>query len=296
MEAIVTDIQRFSLDDGPGIRTTVFFKGCPLACAWCHNPECISPLPQLRFSEALCAGCGTCASVCKNGVFPSSGGHGVDFKKCTVCGACAGRCPTRALTMAGETHTIETLMGELMKDAAFYKNSGGGVTLSGGEPLLRAPFVSALARALQQEGVPVAVDTCGEVPFHAFEALLPYAGLFLYDLKAYSPGLHTALTGKGNARILENFRKLQETGARIWVRIPLVAGVNDAPEEVSGLAELLRDFPVEQTELLPYHKYGVSKYAAFGLPYAGGEFSAPDAAHLEALARLFPGRVSVKEQ
>ncbi len=294
MEAIVTDIQRFSLDDGPGIRTTVFFKGCPLACKWCHNPECISPQPQLRFSRPLCAGCGLCASTCENGVFAK--GQSLSFKKCVACGACVKKCVTRALSLVGGVYSPEALVAELMDDSAFYQNSGGGVTLSGGEPLLHAPFAVKLTRLLRENNVHVAVDTCGNVPFSSFEALLPAVGLFLFDLKAYSPGLHKALTGKSNARILENFKRLQRSGARIWVRLPLVSGENDDISELRQLARLLGQYPVERVELLPYHQYGVSKYPALGMAYAGVDFSAPDASRLSLLASLFAGEVHIKQQ
>ncbi|MBC5648981.1 glycyl-radical enzyme activating protein [Christensenella tenuis] len=294
MQTAITDIQKFSLDDGPGIRTTVFFKGCPLACKWCHNPECIRLDAQLRFAKNLCSHCGTCASVCRSGVFGADGT--IRFAKCTACGKCAEECPSRALTMAGKQYTVDMLLPELLADRAFYENSGGGVTFSGGEPLLHASFIARAAQELKKSGVSVAVDTCGDVPFESIEALLPLADLFLYDIKAFSSGLHKALTGRGNARIIENFKRLQKSGARIWVRIPLVAGVNDSAKEVEHTARLLHDFPVELVELLPYHNYGASKYGALGLSYPGEGFSAPTPEALGMLAGLFPCSVRIKEQ
>jgi len=299
-QALVSNIQRLSLDDGPGIRTTVFLKGCPLRCRWCHNPECIAPRRQLLHYAAQCAGCGSCAKVCPEGVFAmEDAGDGgtvsriIARERCTFCGKCIDFCPKAAITTAGKEYTVDGLKSVLLRDANFYRNSGGGVTLSGGEPLLQGDFTLEMLMALKQAGIHTAVDTCGYVPYEQFEKVIEYTDLFLFDIKTVDPKLHRELTGHGNGLILENYKRLCASGVRIWVRMPLVAGVNDG--EAEKTAALLKEYPAELVELLPYHAYGVSKYESLGMEYPGKGYEPPAKEQLAELAGLFRGQVHIKE-
>lgn len=251
MQAILFHIQRFSLYDGPGIRTTLFFKGCPLACRWCHNPESISPRPQRLSHPSRCVGCGRCRQVCP-------------APPCTGCMACAGACPTGALEVAGRAYSLQEAADAALEDRLFYQD-GGGVTLSGGEPLMQGGFAAALAARLSHEGISVAVDTSGCVPWPSLEAMLPHTALFLYDLKALDEGLHRRLTGVSNRLILRNLDRLCRAGACIRIRIPVIPGLNDS--ELEALARYIAPLPVEGVELMAYHDTARGKYEALGLPY-----------------------------
>jgi pyruvate formate lyase activating enzyme len=290
--AVITNIQRFSLDDGDGIRTTVFFKGCPLRCQWCHNPECISPQPELQFEESCCVGCNACLSVCPRGVFSAAGGKRVlSREKCTLCGACVQACRQNALSITGKEYTLGEVLSELLSDRNFYANSGGGVTLSGGEPFVQHEFMMELLKNLKKEGIHTAVDTCGCVPPSRLRASAEYTDLYLLDIKTSSPELHRKLTGMDNQKVPEALDILTKAGARIYIRIPLVAGMNDSLEEVGGAAKLLAGNPcVALVELLAYHAFGTSKYASLGKIYRGTDFRAPPQEHLERLAGLFRSR------
>lgn len=234
----ITNIQRMSMDDGPGIRTTVFVKGCPLRCRWCHNPECM----QVQESEAFL----------KN--YPKS------------------------FVFDGDTEAFCDL---ITRDRDFFEKSGGGITFSGGEPLLYADIISGLLKELKCRGVSTAVDTCGYVPWAQFEKVLPYIGLFLYDLKADTPQLHRELTGVENGLIFENLSRLLAAGARVWIRIPSIGNAND--RELAGIAERIPEGGgLERVEFLPYHKYGISKYPALNMQYTGDHFAEPDEGYLRA--------------
>jgi len=289
--ALVSNIQRYSLDDGPGIRTTVFLKGCPLACKWCHNPECIPAGPSLFFFPDKCAQCRSCAAACPNGAHEFENGHSLNREKCIACGSCARVCPYGACEAVGKTMSAEELLPRLLRDLPYYERSGGGVTLSGGEALLQRDFCVRIARLLKEKGIHIAIDTCGDVPWESFEAILPHADLFLYDLKTASDGLHRTLTGRGNGRIRENFARLAAAEKRIIVRIPLVSGVNDAPDELRAIAEFIRTCNgtgnIALVELLAYHAMGTKKYAALGKAYAGTDYRAPAPEKLAALAAIF---------
>ena len=266
MRATITDIKPMAIHDGPGIRTTVFFKGCPLKCLWCHNPETLSPKPQLAYYENKCTGCLTCARVCPTGAHQALGAiHRFDRGLCVSCGKCTEFCPAGALQLFGRTVTPEALLPRLLEDRAFYENTGGGVTLSGGECLLQANFCAALLKALKAEGIHTAVDTCGFVAREAIDKVLPYTDLFLYDLKAIDPQVHKACTGRENRVILDNLRYLDSRGATIEIRVPLVPGHND--HQMSGIRAFLDNlsgkYPVK---VLAYHSYAGSKYAALSLP------------------------------
>ncbi|MDR1419813.1 MAG: glycyl-radical enzyme activating protein [Treponema sp.] len=264
---LVTNIQRFSTDDGPGIRTTVFFKGCTLSCRWCHNPETISPKKQLQFQEEACGACGACARICPAGAHSLAGGrHELNRRNCTGCFACVEACLYGALEAQGRDMTPGDLAEQLLRDKPFYDNSGGGVTFSGGEPLLQAGFCADTMRLLKEKGIHTAVDTAGNVGWEQFQKTLPWTDLFLFDIKLAEEQKHREWTGAGNSLILENFARLCDTGKDIWIRTPIITGVNDDDDESLKRAALIKDRKtVKKVELLPYHAYGMGKYAALGM-------------------------------
>lgn len=262
--ARIVEIKHFAVHDGDGIRTTVFFKGCPLACLWCHNPESIEYRPSIGFFADKCVLCGDCVAACPQGVHRVEGDtHTLKREACVGCGACEAACLFDALTAYGKEMTVEELLPTLLADRPFYARSEGGVTLSGGECLMQADFCAELLAALKREGIHTAVDTCGYVPFSAFESVLPYTDVFLYDVKAVTPSIHERCTGKGNGLILDNLARLDALGARIEVRIPFVPGYND--EDLPRIAShLSRLHSLTGVRLLPYHNMAGAKYAAIG--------------------------------
>jgi pyruvate formate lyase activating enzyme len=288
----IFDIQRFSIHDGPGIRTTVFFKGCPLRCRWCHNPEGVRPEPQLSFQADLCIGCGECLSVCPNAVHvvTDDGEHVLERDRCTVCGRCAEACPSRALEVVGREADVAEIIEEVLRDSVFYETSGGGMTLSGGEPLMQIDLAEALLRAADEAGLHCAVETCGHVEYCCFQTVLPYVALFLYDVKETDPERHREFTGVPNDLILANLRRLHDDGARILVRCPIVPGFNDRPDHFAALARLSESLPrLLGFEIMPYHRLGSSKLRRLGLtPDDLAEVEPPDdeavAAYVRALS------------
>lgn len=264
----VFNIQRFSLHDGPGIRTTVFMMGCNLHCRWCHNPEGLHPTIRLQYAGSNCLHCGSCIAVCPNGAHAmTENGHTIDFSQCTGCGACISVCPAQALSFSGREYTPEALSGIITRDLPFYKRTGG-VTFSGGEPLLQAPFVAQTMQLCKEKGVPsVAVDTAGLVARKALEAVLPWADHFLYDIKAVTEEIHIAGTGVSNARILDNLLWLDTQGKSIFIRVPVIPGINDNPREIEKIGDFVRKLKtVRELRLIPYHTFGREKYATLGEP------------------------------
>ena len=261
MKAKIADIKRFAVHDGDGIRTVVFFKGCPLKCRWCHNPETIDPKPQIAFYADKCIGCGECMEVCPVG---ARSAQGFDRGLCIGCGKCAEVCLGDALKHYGREVTVEELLPILTQDRSFYETSGGGVTLSGGECLQQADFCLELLKRLKKEGIHTAVDTCGFVSNTVLQKIIPYTDLFLYDLKAADPQVHKTCTGQENGVILENLKYLDQAGKRTEIRIPYVPGWNDGElESIRQLARPLKN--VSAVRVLPYHNYAGSKYKALNM-------------------------------
>jgi pyruvate formate lyase activating enzyme len=268
---LVFDIKKYALHDGPGIRTTVFLKGCPLNCSWCHNPEGLSPIAEVAYRRERCLGCGACVEVCQQGAL-SLNPHGLvwDLDACQSCGACAAICPAEARQVAGRRMQVSQVVAEVLKDQLFYDESGGGVTFSGGEPLGQPEFLLPLLEALGAHEIHRCVDTSGYAPWETLCAVAAHTDLFLYDLKHIDGLAHQRATGVDNALILENLRRLDRLGAAIIVRLPLIPGVNDDPDAIEGAGRFLEELAgVAAVHLLPYHHFQASKYAKFGRPYPG---------------------------
>ena len=271
---MVFDIAHSSFVDGPGLRTTVFFKGCNLRCDWCHNPESQNHAPCKMFYADKCIGCGACKSVC-----PSP-------KKCLLCGRCGDVCPTGAVSVCGKRRSVRDILSEVLRDRDFY-GLDGGVTFSGGECMLQIDFLETLLKACKEKELHTCVDTAGNVPFALFERVLPFTDLFLYDIKAVSPEKHLAWTGADNAQLLSNFKRLYALGVKILVRVPVIPERNGDMEEMRKIAEFLAGYPEVPVELLAYHRLGESKYAGLVLSADRHNFTVPDKAYMDKRKRLF---------
>ena len=261
MNGIIFNIQKFCLHDGVGIRTTVFLKGCPLRCEWCHNPESQRVKPELMYHQTKCTACGSCISIC-----PAREALPPDWAKCTACGKCTDFCLNSANEICGKSMTVEEVMAEVRKDKIFYETSGGGMTVSGGEPSAQPEFTLALIRAAKEEGITASMETCGYGSPDFFRQAAALGTFFLFDLKAMDSAKHKALTGVENTRILENLRMLMDMGADITIRMPLIPGVNDTADDLSALAGFLKENEgrFSHAEIMPYHSMGVGKAAAIG--------------------------------
>lgn len=265
----IFDIQRYSINDGPGIRTTIFFKGCPLSCLWCDNPESQSPFPQLLFYPSLCARCYQCAAVCPTQA-TTVGGDGaiqIDRDKCISCGKCTTVCSAEARVISGKLMKVEDVIEIVKKDSLFYRNSGGGVTASGGEPTSQPQFLKELLIRCHQCGFHTAMETCGYVPWETLEGFLEHVDLFLYDIKHMNPHRHKELTGVDNTLILENARRLAAKKKQLIIRFPLIPGYNDSIENLEATKRFVYELGVEKLDLVPYHQLGISKYQRLGWDY-----------------------------
>lgn len=287
VRGLVFDIAHFTVHDGPGIRTTVFMKGCPLRCIWCHNPEGIDRQPQLSYTHAKCISCGDCIGSCpENAICFADDNLHIDRQKCLVCGRCTQACRPEALFLYGREFTVTDLLPEILADREFYRQSGGGVTLSGGEPLLQPDFCASFLAACQAEKLHTALDTCGAVPFSDFEAVLPHINLVLYDLKHIDSAVHRRLTGLGNELILQNLRRLGQLSVPLEVRIPCLPTLNDGII-MQRMADFLSDIPsLLQVRLLPYHDLARSKYRAIGIPDNMPHIGKPDAKTMRGLQEI----------
>lgn len=268
-QGTIYNIQRMSTDDGPGLRTTVFFKGCPLRCLWCSNPESQVASPQHMYFADLCMHCGACLDACVHGaVTGCKGGIGRDFSRCMACGACAEVCPTGAAAMSGQSMSVAAVMEVVNKDALFYSNSGGGVTCSGGECTMQGAFLDELVDACADADVHVCLDTCGQCDPAYFARLLPRVDMILFDVKHMDNERHKELVGVGNGLIQRNLRQaLASCPEKIRIRVPLMPGLNDDTVCIAALGTLLAEYGVHNVDVLPCHAFGKSKYAALGWPY-----------------------------
>jgi pyruvate formate lyase activating enzyme len=288
------NIQRFSTEDGPGIRTTVFLKGCPLRCAWCHNPEGISPRPELVWYDVRCIAARDCQRVCPEGALDlTPKGVVIDRQRCTVCGACADACPSAALEVIGQTWTADGLFAEILKDEVFFETSGGGVTFSGGEPMIQADFVQAICHLCHEAGLHVALDTCGCVPWARYEPVLPLVDLVLYDLKLYAADCHQESTGIDNNGILENACRIAGAGVPMWIRTPVIPGYTADEANIAALGDFVaQELPtVERWDLLAYTNLGQPKYHRLDLPYALEGVPLMSQSEMEALHAIAVERV-----
>lgn len=274
---IIYNIQRYSTHDGPGIRTTVFMKGCPLACWWCHNPEGRAVEPEISVVEERCLQCGACIEVCPQGaaILPN-GGPPADPDHCIYCGTCASTCPSEARSFVGREVDVDALLLDLDKDRIFYDESGGGITFSGGEPLMQLDFLLACLAACRERRYHTAVDTSGSAKPGTLERVAQGADLLLFDLKHMDDTLHKRYVGVSNGPILENLRRLSESGHELWIRLPLIPGVNDDEGNIEAtaafVASLSRPHPLQ---ILPYHRVGSDKYRRLGRPYPMSGLQAP---------------------
>ena len=291
-QGLIFDIQRYSVHDGPGIRTLVFLKGCPLRCLWCSNPESQKASPELAFRRTLCIGCGVCVDVCSlRAIQLKDTSIEIDRSKCNLCGECVKVCSPEALSVVGRWVTVEQVLAEIERDLIFYEVSQGGITVSGGEPLAQPHFVEALLKAGKAKGMTTAIETAGYAPWSSMERVIRYADLVLYDLKHIDPVVHRQLIGVSNRPILENARRIANLGVPLTVRCPVVPGFNDEPHDMDKLFRFVANLPgVKQVDLLPYHRLGESKYAMLGRDYALKEVRPPTRQDLERLTQVANGR------
>ena len=265
-EGTIFDIQRFSVHDGPGIRTTVFLKGCPLKCLWCHNPESHGISPDLAYYESKCASCGACINACDNGCHKMIDGvHSFDRTSCTACGKCATVCPFSALELFGRRESVESVIAEVLRDNDFYKNSGGGVTVSGGEPLMQPDFLIALLKAAKERGLHTCIETSGFASESVIRDVAEYTDMFLFDLKATDEDKHRELTGVPLEPIKRNLYVLDSLGKSIVLRCPLIPDINTDDEHISNIASIASSLEnILEVNVMAYHTLGNSKYSAIG--------------------------------
>ena len=275
MNATIFEIQRTSFVDGPGIRTTVFFKGCNLKCKWCHNPESQLLKPQIMYYKNKCTGCGKCKEVCR-----------YDLEKCDLCGECVKHCPHEARKICGRQYGVAEIFDEIKKDKLFYETSGGGVTFSGGECMLQIDFLAQILKMCRENGINTAVDTAGDVPWEYFEKIMPYTNIFLYDIKAISEKLHIEGTGVSNKRLLSNLQRISDDGrSEIIIRVPVIPQFNDSAEEIRKIAHFIKHIRCRKTELLAYNPMAKSKYDALGMKFT--EYPLLEDGKIETLQNLF---------
>ena len=288
----IFNIQKFSTHDGDGVRTTIFFKGCPLRCMWCHNPESQHYYKELIFHQHKCTACGRCVAKCKQGANSIVDGKIVfDRSKCTACGVCTDWCITEARELAGKEYTVDALVKEAMKDKIFYEQSGGGVTLSGGEVMAsqHMDYVEEVCRRLHENGVSVFIDTSGYTDYANLKRILPYVDVFLYDIKVMDTEDHKKYIGVDNSLILENLKKLSDDGAGLYIRLPIIQQVNATDEHIESVIHFLKENNIHarQVNLLPYHDIGKGKYASLDMEYHEDEMSVPVSELMEHFKSMF---------
>jgi pyruvate formate lyase activating enzyme len=293
LSALVTDIQGYSIHDGPGIRTVIFLKGCSLECRWCSNPECISGDPEVGIFRNLCTSCEACAEVCRSGALAYTPGSPPDIDRglCTGCGECVASCSYMALVLYGRRMTVDEVFEAVRRDAMFYDASGGGVTISGGEPLLQPAFVSALLRKCHDAGIHTCVETSGCAPEHAVRRVLPCVDCWLYDLKLYDPVRHSDCTGRTNETILANAAIVAGSGADVLFRMPVIPGITDEPGNLEEIADFLQRIAgiTSRVELMPYHRLAEGKYRSLDRPCPLTGLSPLTAEDLAGARQVFTG-------
>lgn len=289
MSGLIFNVQKYSIHDGPGIRSTVFLKGCPLSCSWCHNPESQCFEKELLLFNKRCIGCGECIKICKTGaLLLNKNNLNRDADKCTLCGNCAKTCCTNAIEIAGRDVNAMELMRELEKDIIFYDSSKGGITISGGEPLSQGEFTLDLLERCKQLELHTAVDTSGYGGASILEEISKYTDLFLYDIKLIDRERHMQNTGVSNETILQNLKLLSSKGKRIWIRIPVVPGINDDEENIEATARLIKTTTgVEQVNLLPYHNAAIEKYKRLNMKYALSDTKIPQKDYMDEIAAAY---------
>jgi len=288
MKGLVFNIQKYSIHDGPGIRTLVFLKGCPLRCLWCSNPESQNPEMELNYDPAMCTSCHACVSACPTGAIKkgltAQRGIVIDRQKCNACGKCVAVCPSGALTFYGRWMSAKQVVAEVEKDMPFYRRSGGGVTLSGGEPLLQPDFAGEILAGCKHAGIHTAVETAGAVPWDKVEKVLKYTDMVLYDIKVMDPARHKAFTGISNELILENAVKIAKTGVQMLIRTPVVPCYTDDMQNLIQIAEFAAGLGrIREIHLLPYHSYGAGKYQRLGRRYVLSDVLPPDKKQMEGI-------------
>ena len=297
-KGIVYDIQRYSLHDGPGIRTIVFLKGCPLRCSWCCNPESQRSAVEVAYNQDLCIACDACVEACQSNAihkYSEKSIFRINKSVCTDCLQCVDVCPTNAIYSIGQEMTIQEVLDVVMKDASYYRRSGGGVTLSGGEPLVWSELCKRLLSRLYARNINTAVETCGCAPWEAFERVIDFVDLFLFDIKCMDSNLHLQLTGASNEGIISNLYNLRAKGKEIVIRAPIIPGINDSIENIKGIADLMNDLRIDEINLMPYHNLGSVKYDRLCREYSLSEIEpikfAPDIEErLSDMIHLFDSR------
>lgn len=297
----ILQIIRMSTEDGPGIRTTVFFKGCSLGCRWCHNPESISPKPQIQWIQTSCIGCGICVETCpEKALAQTTQGIAINRMLCTGCGLCTQECPTTAMELLGKKWTVHDLVRELVKDRVYFEQSGGGVTLSGGEAALQHDFCLALLKELRGRGIQTALDTCGQVPQSVLAGLLPYVDILLYDLKEIDSEKHKKFTGAGNEKILANavfaaqYKKTHLYPKTLWIRTPVIPNATDTVENIQGIGDFIQanfEEAVDRWELCAFNNLCRDKYKRLGLDWSFADQDLAEKSWLEELTRIAKSRV-----
>ncbi len=289
--SMITSIQKYSIHDGDGIRTTIFFKGCPLKCVWCHNPETQNYQKQVLYDKERCVACGACVNACPNHAMLIKEEHIImDRALCNCCGTCIDYCNLNLREIMGKSYSVMELVKEVKKDQIFYEESGGGVTLSGGEVMtMDMDYLESLVKALHKQGITITIDTCGYAPYENFQRILPYVHTFLYDIKVMNQELHKEYIGVENTLILENLKKLSKDGARIYIRIPTINEVNGNDASMKATIAYLLDhrINVAQVNLLPYHNTGAGKYDKMGKKYEGTTLHAPSKEEMEHFVQMF---------
>ncbi len=290
----IFDISRFCLNDGPGIRTTVFFKGCPLNCVWCHNPESKSTKFEILYDNSKCVNCGKCMSVCDKQCHIFNSGHIFNRTGCITCGNCAENCISGAIRLAGKNYNAEEIISEVLKDKIFYEESGGGLTVSGGEPLMQIDFLEQLLKYAKQENLHTCIETCGYAKKEYFDRIIPFTDCFLFDYKETDPEKHKKFTGKDNALIIKNLELLNNSNADIILRLPLIPGYNDTSEHLDGIAVISNRFQnIRKIEIMPYHPLGTSKTKELGIKESEISIKIPDSDLLKKFHHNLSAKVNV---